>query len=103
MFNQSDIVTTVIKCANGETVTINLGTVLPRYYSRSFLVEGTKGLICEENQSVFLEDDFPGEHWTWTDNFNNIEKYYEKFEHPIWQRYKPGSDENALGNGLSGI
>ena len=91
-FNQSDVVTTVIKCANGETVTITLDTCLPRYYSRGFMVQGTKGLICEENQSVYLQSAFNEECWSWKDNFKNVEKYYEQYNHPIWKDYKPGKE-----------
>ena len=91
-FRQSDVVTTLIRCANGETVTITLDTTLPRYYSRGFLVQGTEGLICEENQSVFLEKDCTGEHWDWTENFGNIHKYYERYDHPIWKDYHPGAE-----------
>ncbi len=91
-FNQSDIVTTVIKCANGETITLHLDTSLPRYYSRGFLVQGTKGLICEENQSVYMEEEFDEECFDWHENFNNIDKYYAKYEHKIWQGYKPGEE-----------
>lgn len=40
-FAQGDIVTTMIKCANGETVTLMLDTTLPKYYSREFTVRGT--------------------------------------------------------------
>lgn len=94
-FNQSDVVKTVIKCANGELVTITLDTCLPRYYSRGFLVQGTKGLVCEENQSVYLDEEFTEECWVWKDNFNNIKKYYDKYEHPYWQ----GFDPNGIGHG----
>ncbi len=96
-FNQSDIVTTMLKCQNGELVTITLGTSLPRYYTRGLLVEGTKGLICEENQSVFLENEQPEEVWKWKE-FNNIDKYYEKYDHKIWANYKP-----AEGGGHGGM
>ena len=82
-FKQADVVTTLIKCENGETVTITLDTSLPRYYSRGFLVQGTDGLICEENQSVFLESEAGEDHWDWTPSFNNIQKYYEKYEHRL--------------------
>ena len=91
-FNQSDVVTTVIKCQNGETVVITLDTCLPRYYSRGFLVEGTKGLICEENQSVYLDEEFQSEVWEWKPHFGNVDRYYEKYEHPIWRDYHPGEE-----------
>ena len=96
-FNQSDVVTTVIKCQNGETITITLDTCLPRYYSRGFFVQGTKGLISEENRSVYLEEEFDEECWDWLDNFNNIQKYYDKYDHPIWEGYQPG--EKKAGHG----
>lgn len=87
-FNQGDIVTTTIKCANGELISLKLDTTLPRYYSRGFYVQGTKGLINEENMSVFLEKDTTSkDHFEWTNNFNNIEKYYQKYEHPVWKEY----------------
>ncbi len=89
-FHQSDVVTTMIKCQNGEQVTIKLSTGVPRYYSRSFLVQGTKGLICEENQSVYLEKDWDEEQWEWKDNFNNIDQYYKLYDHKRWADYQPG-------------
>ena len=96
-FAQSDVVTTVIKCAGGETVTITLDTTLPRYYSRGFEVIGTKGLICEENRSVFLESDFSyEEHWKWKEHFNNVDEYYKKYNHRLWKGYNP---DTAAGHG----
>lgn len=91
-FNQADVITTVLKCANGETVRITLDTTLPRYYSRDFMVQGTKGLVNEQNSSVYLAEDNPEECWEWNKNYNNVEKYYEKYEHRIWQGYKPGQE-----------
>ncbi|MBQ9729147.1 MAG: Gfo/Idh/MocA family oxidoreductase [Clostridia bacterium] len=91
-FLQSDVITTVLKCQNGETVTITLDTCLPRYYSRGFLVQGTEGLVCEENQSVYLEKEFTEECWSWKDNFNNIQKYYDQYNHNIWKDYHPGEE-----------
>ena len=54
-FAQGDIVTTVIRCAGGETITLTLDTTLPRYYSRDFTVRGTKGMYEEATDSVFLD------------------------------------------------
>ncbi len=87
-FNQGDIVTTQISCANGELVSLKLDTSLPRYYSREFYVQGTNGLVNGENMSVFLESDTTNEdHFNWKNNFNNMDKYYEKYDHPIWREY----------------
>ena len=35
-FVQGDVVTTMIKCAHGETITLTLDTTLPHFYSRNF-------------------------------------------------------------------
>ena len=43
VFNQGDITTTMIKCANGETVLLTHDCSLPRPYSRAQRVQGTKG------------------------------------------------------------
>ena len=84
-FNQGDIISTIIKCAGGETITLSLDTTLPRYYSRGFTVRGTKGMYEEATDSVFLDGN---EHFGWRENWGNAEKYSEKYEHPIWKAYK---------------
>ena len=84
-FNQGDIVTTVIKCAGGETITLTLDTTLPRAYSRGFTVRGTKGMYEEATDSVFIDGD---EHFPGRKMWGNFDKYVEKYEHPIWKAYK---------------
>ena len=85
-FNQSDVVTTIIKCANGETITITLDTTLPRFYSRGFIAEGTKGLISEDHKCVFLDEDHKDIKYPKIDDVrDNIDTYYEKYEHPLWK------------------
>lgn len=87
-FTQADVVTTVIKCERGETIVITLDTSLPRFYSRGFTVQGTKGMYEESTDSVFLECDMGGEeHWDWKPNWGNASKYAEKYEHEMWKKY----------------
>lgn len=87
-FKQGDIVTTVLKCAGGESVTITLDTSLPRAYSRGFTVRGTKGAYFEDNDSVFLDDvhhkdyEFDGKPL-----WGNAAEYEKEYEHPLWQNY----------------
>jgi hypothetical protein len=55
-YKQGDVINTIITCAGGETISINLDTTLPRaYYSRNFSVRGTKGMSTEEHGVIFLE------------------------------------------------
>lgn len=87
-FKQGDVVSTTITCANGELVTIKLDTLLPRYYSRGFQIQGTKGMVNEENMSVFLESDTSEtDHFTWHNKFNNMSEYFEKYDHPVWKKF----------------
>ncbi len=86
-FAQGDIVTTVIKCARGETITITLDTTLPRYYSRGFTVRGTKGMFTEENRSIFLDGDHDELHSEWQGQWGNADQFRAQYEHPIWQKY----------------
>lgn len=94
-FAQGDVVTTIIKCANGETVTLTLDTTLPRAYSRQFTVQGTRGMYSEENNSIYLDHDHTEDmHFSWKKQWNNAEKYRERYEHPIWREF--------LADGLRG-
>ena len=90
-----DVVTTVIKCANGETVTMTHCVSLPRPYTRDLRVQGTKGLFLEDAKSVFIEGisttrdeiDVAGNPYLVHD-WTPVEEIYEKYDHPIWQKYR---------------
>lgn len=86
-FAQGDVVTTIIKCARGETIVLTLDTTLPRYYSRGLQIHGTRGMYNEENQSIFLDGVHDSEHFTWSKQWGNLEIYREAYEHPIWKNY----------------
>ena len=66
---------------------LTLDMTLPRYYSRNFTVQGTKGLYGEKTRSIFLDEDHKDNHWDWKPQWNNVENYREKFEHPIWRKF----------------
>lgn len=92
---QSDVVTTVIKCAGGETITLTLDTSLPRYYSRNFEVHGTKGLYVEENDCIFLDSEEMNENKDFPKKlYSNADDFQEKYDHPLWKK--------ALEDGLTG-
>ena len=86
-FKQGDIITTVITCANGETIVLTLDTSLPRnYYSRGYTVRGTKGLFEEATASLFFDGE---EH-----KKNNLEERRDEVDHPMWKEY--------LNSGITG-
>ncbi len=91
-FKLGDIVTTLIKCANGETIMLSHDTNLPRPYSLNFRVQGTKGLWMSDNRSVYLEG-VSSEPHQW-EPFSN---YSELYDHPLWQRYTRESEDAGHG------
>lgn len=91
-FAQGDVVTTVIRCAGGETITLTLDTSLPRYYSRGFTVHGTQGFYEEMTNSIYLEKDaetYEGGEFSWKPEWNNAEtRYAAEYNHPLWKAYQ---------------
>lgn len=83
-FKQGDVVNTIIKCANGQTVAIKLDTTLPRYYSRGFEVQGTKAYYTEDG-NAFVDDNAnqKGE-----GKKMKAGKIVKKYRHPIWTWFK---------------
>lgn len=86
-FMQGDVVSTIIRCAHGETITLTLDTTLPRAYSRGFHVQGTKGMYMEDNRSIFIDGIHNQYDFRWREQWNNIEEYRETYEHPIWKEF----------------
>jgi len=97
-FAQGDVVTTIIKCAHGETITLTLDTTLPRAYSRGFQVHGTKAMYMEDNNSLFLDGVHNEYDFKWKEQWNNVEQLRKEYDHPIWQTYTP--DEQAGHGGM---
>lgn len=86
-FAQGDVVTTVIKCAHGETIVLTLDTCLPRYYSRNFTIRGTKGMYSEEDRSIFLDGVHNKDEGNWQPQWGNVEEHRDTYEHPIWRKF----------------
>lgn len=88
-----DVVTTVIKCANGETVLLSHDTNLARPYSLGFRVQGTRGLWMDVNDSLLLEGTTAAHRWT------PAEDFLKKYDHPLWKRW----ESSAEGAGHGGM
>ena len=91
-FKLGDIVTTQLKCQNGETVLLQHDTNNPRPYSLGFRVQGTKGLWMDVNKSIYIE----GVSRT-SDSWEDAKPYLEKYDHPLWQRY--AKETEGAGHG----
>ena len=94
-YNEGDIVLSVIRCANGETILLRHGISLPRPYSRCQLVQGTRGLWEEDAKGIFIEGiskteeriDSAGNPYT-VHNWDPVDSFYEEYDHPIWKKYR---------------
>ena len=93
-FKLGDIVTTVIKCANGQTIMLSHDTNSPRPYSLNFRVQGTQGIWMKDNKSIYLEGISPQSH-----KWESDEKYLEKYDHPLWKKF----ENQASGSGHGGM
>lgn len=85
---EGDIVTTMIKCARGETILLMHDCTLPRAYSRGGRVQGTKGLWMEDNRCVYLEGRSPYDPSDWMHHWESDAKYMEEYLHPLWREYE---------------
>jgi predicted dehydrogenase len=93
-FSLGDIVTTVISCANGETVVVSHDTNLPRPYSLMFRVQGTQGLWMNDGRTIYIEGVSPESH-RWED----FGLYADSYDHPLWKRH----EDRAAGSGHGGM
>lgn len=93
-FKLGDVVTTMISCANGETVVLSHDTNLPRPYSLGFRVQGTKGLWMKDGDQMYIEGTSPKEH-----RWEPSQPYLEKYDHWMWKKY----ESVAAGAGHGGM
>ena len=93
-FKLGDVVTTVIKCDNGQTIMLSHDTNSPRPYSLNYRVQGTKGIWMVDNNSIYIEGMSPEAH-----KWEPDETYMEKYDHPLWKRF----EDQATGSGHGGM
>ena len=100
-FAQGDIITTVLTCAQGETILLRLDTTLPRSYSRDFTVRGTKGMYMQDTNSVYLDGDqeFFEPIRYYEKALNNAVKFENDYLPDIWKNVTPEA-ENAGHGGM---
>ncbi|MBQ7720039.1 MAG: Gfo/Idh/MocA family oxidoreductase [Clostridia bacterium] len=90
-FKLGDVITTTIRCANGETIVLTHDTSTPRPYSRGGRVQGTCGLWMEDLHALHIEGRTQGEVWEPMDN------YWDEFEHPLWKKTKATEIKSGHG------
>lgn len=93
-YKNGDVVTTMINCANGETIMLSHDTHLPRPYSLGFRVQGTKGLWMDVANSIYIEGQSKAD-----DEWDKAEEWLTKYDHPLWAKYS----KQAEGAGHGGM
>jgi hypothetical protein len=89
-----DMVTSVIKCSGGETVTVMHSVTLPRPYSRDYRLQGTRGAwmaIDRYKGVIHVEDRSPEHEW------EDFETYMEEYDSPLWKRYQEMGERGGHG------
>ncbi|WP_353137847.1 Gfo/Idh/MocA family oxidoreductase [Pseudopedobacter sp.] len=92
-YKNGDIVTTLINCANGETISLTHDTHLPRPYSIGFRVQGTNGIWMDVAKSIHIEGKSKSHKW------DSTKEWFEKYDHPLWKKYA----DIAQGAGHGGM
>lgn len=72
----------LIQTARGRTIYLAHNTNNPRPYSRLQLLQGTRGIVSGWPHRVHLEGRSAGHGW------EDAEKYYPEFDHPLWRSEK---------------
>lgn len=99
-FKQGDIVQTLLKCENGETILLTHDTSLQRPYNLGFRVQGTDGIWQDigwgdfSQGFIYFEDEMKHSH-RWT----NSEDYLKEYDHPLWKKH----EARAAGAGHGGM
>jgi hypothetical protein len=93
-YKNGDVVTTMINCANGETVMLSHDTHLPRPYSLGFRVQGTKGLWMDVNDGIYIQGQSKKD-----DEWDPAKEWMDKYDHPLWKKYA-GKAEGAGHGGM---
>src|SRR5688572_1553752 len=91
-FKLGDVVTTMIKCANEETLLLQHDTNLPRPYSLGFRVQGTNGIWMDVNNGMYIEGKSKTPH-----EWEKADEWLSKYDHPLWKQY--GNDAQGAGHG----
>lgn len=102
VFEKGDIITTMIKCAHGETILLTHCTTLTRPYSRSGRVQGTNGIWLEDGNTIYIEGMSPkdNDEKSWDPHrWEDFDIYRKKYRHPLWKEYA----ESGIKTGHGGM
>src|SRR5690606_12900131 len=94
IFKNGDVTTSLMKCANGETLEITHDVHLPRPYSIGLRVQGTNGIWMDVNDGIYIEGKAAKTH-----EWDKASEWIKKYDHPLWAKYA----NEASGSGHGGM
>lgn len=94
-FKNGDVNVSLIRSEQGRTVTLYFDTQSPRPWDPILRFQGSKGVFMGSLDKIFVEG-LSKQEGAWED----AGPYYEKYEHPLWKRYKD-LEVAGLGRGVS--
>ena len=74
-----DLNTSLIKTANGLTITLKHDTSNPHPYDRINVIGGTKGIFADYPPRIYFDGQQGGEKWAEIDS-------YKEHQHPLWKQ-----------------
>jgi len=81
-WSHGDIITTVIECANGETLTVTHDVSLPRPdNAKRYKLRGTRAMWQDETGSIYVDEQSPHHEWECFDD------YRDEYDHTVWKEY----------------
>ncbi|GLR18893.1 Gfo/Idh/MocA family protein [Portibacter lacus] len=92
-WKQGDIITSTIETSNGETIIVTHNVNTPHPYSLGFKVQGVQGLTDFDyhTQRIHVEGTTKGHGW------EEMDEWFEKYDHPLWKKYGSGAKEAGHG------
>jgi predicted dehydrogenase len=94
---QGDIVTSLIKTIQGNTIVVFNDMQSPRPYDNRWEISGTDGLYNEQRNAVYIAGRSPQ-----PDTWESFAPYQKQFDHPWYtdlERAEPGTLNTTLGHG----
>lgn len=87
-----DIITSVLRCADGQTVTVVHDVSLPRpNNTKRRILRGTRGMWQQELDAVYVDDRSPDHEW------ESFDTYRTEYEHPLWAEYRDQGTRGGHG------
>jgi hypothetical protein len=89
-----DVVSSLIRTRQGQTILVTHDTNSPRPYSRRILLQGTAGLVQKyPDQRIHIEGRSQPHRW------EELAAYRDRYEHPVWRSL----EERSRGAGHGGM